>query len=109
MLVREKVDAETMMPPKHPDVFADRHIGPDAAEARAMLEVIGHESMERFIDAVVPMGIRQERALNLPKALSELEALARLRKIAQQNQQTVPSPSWSPSAQRLERTARSLW
>ena len=53
-----------------------------------MLEVIGHESMERFIDAVVPMGIRQERALNLPKALSELEALARLRKIAEQNQQT---------------------
>ena len=95
MLVREKVDAETihvvaktMTPPNHPDVFAHRHIGPDAAEARTMLEVIGHESMEEFIDAVVPANIRQRSPLNLPQALAEVEALARLRKIAEQNQPT---------------------
>jgi glycine dehydrogenase len=95
MLVREKVDAETthvvaetMTPPNHPDVFAHRHIGPDAAEARTMLEVIGHESMEEFIDAVVPANIRQGSPPNLPQALSEVEALARLRKIAEQNQPT---------------------
>ncbi|MDP7051912.1 MAG: aminomethyl-transferring glycine dehydrogenase, partial [Verrucomicrobiota bacterium] len=77
-----------MTPPDHPDVFAHRHIGPDAAEARAMLEVIGHESMEKFINAVVPAGIRQGSPPNLPQALSEVEALARLRKIAEQNQPT---------------------
>jgi len=95
MLVRDIVDAETthivdqtMTPPDHPDIFAHRHIGPDAAEARAMLEVIGHESVENFIDAVVPAGIRQGSPSNLPQALSEVKALARLRKIAEQNQQT---------------------
>ena len=53
-----------------------------------MLEVIGHESMEEFIDAVVPPSIRQGSAPNLPQALSEVEALARLRRIAEQNQPT---------------------
>ena len=94
MLVRERIDAitiditETMTPPNHPDVFAHRHIGPDATEARAMLEGIGHESMEEFIDAVVPPSIRQGSAPNLPQALSEVEAVARLRRIAEQNQPT---------------------
>ena len=41
-----------------PDQFANRHIGPDADEARAMLEVIGHESLEGFMDTVVPEAIR---------------------------------------------------
>ena len=53
-----------------------------------MLKVIGHESMEGFIDAVVPAGIRQGSPPNLPQVLSEVEALARLRKIAEQNQPT---------------------
>ncbi len=94
MLVRERIGAktiditETMMPPNHPDVFTLRHIGPDSAEAQVMLDVIGHESMEEFIDAVIPVNIRQVHALNLPEALSEREALAQLHKIAERNQLT---------------------
>ena len=94
MLVRERIGAktiditETMMPPNHPDVFTLRHIGPDSAEAQVMLDVIGHESMEEFIDAVIPVNIRQVHALNLPEALSEREALAHLHKIAERNQLT---------------------
>jgi len=94
MLVRERIGAktiditETMMPPNHPDVFTLRHIGPDSTEAQVMLDVIGHESMEEFIDAVIPVNIRQVHALNLPEALSEREALAHLHKIAERNQLT---------------------
>ena len=94
MLVRERIGAktiditETMMPPNHPDVFTLRHIGPDSAEAQVMLDVIGHESMEEFIDAVIPVNIRQVHALNLPEALSEREALAHLHKISERNQLT---------------------
>ena len=92
MLLREKTQettentvAETETPPPHPDQFANRHIGPDADEARAMLEVIGHESLEGFMATVVPETIRAPRPLELPSALSEHAALGRLRKIIGEN------------------------
>ncbi len=92
MLVREKSQettetavAETVTPPSHPDQFANRHIGPDADEARAMLEVIGADSMEAFLETVVPAAIRQPQPLELPAALSEHAALGRLRKIISEN------------------------
>ena len=92
MLVREKTQetpetavAETEKPPPHPDQFVNRHIGPDAAEARAMLEAIGFDSMENFIDAVVPVSIRSSHTLSLPEALSEQAALKQLRKIISEN------------------------
>ena len=69
----------------HPDRFATRHIGPDAAEARAMLEVLGADSLEGFIESVVPAAIRSTRPLNLPPALSEHEALAALKRIISAN------------------------
>ena len=92
MLVREKSQettetavAETVTPPPHPDQFANRHIGPDADEARAMLKVIGADSMEAFLETVVPAAIRQPQPLELPAALSEHAALGRLRKIISEN------------------------
>ncbi len=96
MLVRERPNADTAgavsdnesQPVKltgHPDRFANRHIGPDAAEARAMLEVLGCGSLEGFIDEVVPAAIRSERPLNLPPALSEHEALKALKRIISAN------------------------
>ena len=61
MLVRQKTQettentvAETETPSPHPDQFANRHIGPDAEEAQAMLEVIGYETLESFMGTVVP-------------------------------------------------------
>lgn len=92
MLVREKTQetpetavAETEKPPPHPDRFINRHIGPDATEARAMLEAIGFDSMENFIDAVVPKSIRSSQPLSLPEALPEQAALKKLRKIISEN------------------------
>ncbi len=68
------------------DPFARRHIGPGPEDLAAMLEVIGRDSLDALIDATVPDGIRLRRPLDLPEALGEHEALARLRRIAGQNQ-----------------------
>ncbi|WP_031364262.1 aminomethyl-transferring glycine dehydrogenase [Caballeronia sordidicola] len=70
------------------DAFAHRHIGPDAADQHAMLEALGFASRAAFIDAVIPEAIRRKETLPLgaftqPK--SEAEALASLRKLADQN------------------------
>ena len=70
------------------DAFAQRHIGPDAADQHAMLEALGFASRAAFIDAVIPEAIRRKETLPLgaftqPK--SEAEALASLRKLADQN------------------------
>src|SRR5262249_44820099 len=70
------------------DAFADRHIGPDEADQRAMLDALGFASRAAFIDAVIPESIRRKETLPLgaftqPK--SEAEALASLRKLADEN------------------------
>ena len=51
-----------------------------------MLEQLGFASLEAFIDAVVPAGIRLKQALRLPAGAEEHAALAELRAIAGKNQ-----------------------
>jgi len=70
----------------HHDTFVRRHIGPDDAEQDAMLRLLGFPSLEALVDSAVPPGIRLEQPLELPPALTEHEALARLRQIASRNQ-----------------------
>lgn len=50
------------------DRFVNRHIGPNAAEAREMLRVCGYETLDSLIDATVPKSIRLAEPLNLPAA-----------------------------------------
>ncbi|WP_416421918.1 aminomethyl-transferring glycine dehydrogenase [Pseudomonas sp. App30] len=69
-----------------PDAFPRRHLGPDAAEQRAMLEALGLASRDQLIEQTVPPGIRFNRPLDLPPALDETAALAKLRGHAQQNE-----------------------
>ncbi len=66
--------------------FHARHLGPDAAEERAMLDALGVGSRAALIDAVVPASIRSPRALDLPPPIGEAAALAELRRLAEQNQ-----------------------
>jgi glycine dehydrogenase len=66
--------------------FADRHIGPSAAERAAMAATAGYDGVDALIDAAVPARIRTDRPLALPAALSEVAALARLRELASGNQ-----------------------
>src|SRR4051794_9677599 len=66
--------------------FARRHIGPSPRDVAAMLETVGGKSLEALIGETLPASIRQQRPLDLGPALSESEALARMQKIAAQNE-----------------------
>ena len=67
------------------DDFVGRHVGPDAAETRAMLDVLGLESLDQLIDKVIPASILSAAPLALPEGRSEPETLALLRAIAGKN------------------------
>src|SRR6185437_13959765 len=71
---------------EHHGAFIDRHIGPDDAEIAQMLRVIGHDSLESMTDAIVPGSIKSAAPLALPEAITEEEALAKIRMIADRNQ-----------------------
>ncbi len=65
--------------------FVSRHIGPNDGEIAQMLQAIGFENLQSFIDATVPRDIRLTRPLELPVGASEEEALAELRAISRKN------------------------
>ena len=69
-----------------PEAFLHRHLGPDGAEQRAMLETLGLASRAELIEQTVPPDIRLGGSLPLPAALDEQAALARLRSYAEQNE-----------------------
>nr|BFD45125.1 aminomethyl-transferring glycine dehydrogenase [Pseudomonas sp. FFPRI_1] len=71
---------------REPNAFLQRHLGPDAEEQQAMLASLGLGSRDELIEQTVPPGIRLNRALDLPPALDEPAALARLKGYAAQNQ-----------------------
>ena len=71
---------------RDPEAFLRRHLGPDAAEQQAMLDSLGLGSRVELIEQTVPPSIRLNRALDLPPALDEQAALAKLRGYADQNQ-----------------------
>jgi glycine dehydrogenase len=66
--------------------FIERHIGPNDAEIALMLRLIGHDSLDGMTDAIVPVSIKSPAPLALPQAITEVEALVRIRAIAEQNQ-----------------------
>lgn len=65
--------------------FIDRHIGPCEAEKAEMLAAVGVASLDALVEQTVPAGIRLGRALDLPPAEREADALADLRVIAGKN------------------------
>ncbi|WP_179197337.1 aminomethyl-transferring glycine dehydrogenase [Stenotrophomonas rhizophila] len=71
---------------EHHHAFVERHIGPNDAEIAQMLDVVGHASLDALTDAIVPSGIKSPAALALPSSLTEVEALAKIRTIADRNQ-----------------------
>ncbi len=67
------------------DEFADRHIGPRARDVAEMLAALDVASLDELIDRVVPAAIRSDAELDLPTGVTEAEALARLRGLADRN------------------------
>jgi glycine dehydrogenase len=66
--------------------FIPRHIGPSPADVRAMLDLLGYDSLDALIDSTVPAGIRLQRPLDIHAPMTEFEALNNLRNIARRNQ-----------------------
>ncbi len=70
----------------HPDQFPRRHIGPDSAQTKHMLQLLGRPTLDALIDEAVPKQIRLQQPLQLPAGRGEYEVLAELKTIASQNQ-----------------------
>ncbi|MGN7151307.1 aminomethyl-transferring glycine dehydrogenase [Arthrobacter sp. SAFR-179] len=70
--------------------FVDRHIGARRqADVDTMLKAVGYDSVDSLVDTAVPKVIRQDTALRLQDALSEVEVLTELRKLAAKNKTAV--------------------
>jgi len=70
--------------------FVDRHIGARRqADVDTMLKAVGYDTVDSLVDTAVPNVIRQETALRLQDALSEVEVLTELRKLAGKNKTAV--------------------
>ncbi|MBT2551700.1 aminomethyl-transferring glycine dehydrogenase [Arthrobacter sp. ISL-5] len=73
-----------------PSAFADRHIGARRqTDIDTMLKAVGYDSVDGLVDNAVPASIRQEKPLSLDNALSEVEVLAELRRLASKNRTAV--------------------
>jgi glycine dehydrogenase len=83
MITRKSGSAESHM---DAGSFVPRHIGPSDAEQGEMLQALGFDSLDAMIEATVPASIRLRRPLAIHGGLSEYEALATLRRIAEQNE-----------------------
>ncbi len=66
--------------------FVARHIGIEAGDEAHMLSVIGAASRRALIDAIVPRTIARPLPMSLPAPLTEAQALAELKGIADKNQ-----------------------
>src|SRR5213595_3983802 len=70
--------------------FVDRHIGVRRqADIDSMLKAVGYDTVDALVDTAVPDCIRQAKPLALKDALSEVEVLAELRKLAAKNKTAV--------------------
>mgnify|MGYP003721666365 CR=1 FL=1 len=71
------------------DSFALRHIGPRPENISEMLKTIGVDSLDQLIYETLPDGIKLEKELDLPEALSEQEYLEHITKLAQKNKLSI--------------------
>jgi len=80
------MNRESLRQLEHHDAFLERHIGPNDAEIAHMLRVVGHDSLDALTDAIVPASIKSTAPLSLPAPVTEVEAIAQIRAIADKNQ-----------------------
>ena len=67
------------------DTFVRRHVGPGAADIRAMLDAVGYDSLDELVDATVPAAIRLAEPLKIGEPRGEFELLQELRTMAGRN------------------------
>lgn len=66
--------------------FTARHIGPSPEDQAHILKTLGYESAAALVASAIPVSIHGLDHLALPDALSEADALAKLRSIAERNE-----------------------
>ncbi|MDP3976691.1 MAG: aminomethyl-transferring glycine dehydrogenase, partial [Pseudomonas sp.] len=67
--------------------FIARHIGPGEADTAAMLGTLGFDSLDALTASVIPESIKGTSVLGQAPGLSEADALAKIKTIADKNQQ----------------------
>jgi glycine dehydrogenase len=65
--------------------YRERHIGPSAADTRAMLQAIGVANLDELVDRTVPKGIRSQGPMGIGAALTEREHLENMWRLASMN------------------------
>lgn len=65
--------------------FLQRHIGPNEAETKQMLNKVGFNSLDALMEKTVPTGIRMADSLDVPKPMSENEYLRHIKSISLKN------------------------
>ena len=68
------------------DAFIHRHLGPNSVQQHTMLNALGENNLDTFIEQIVPSAILKSTPLALANAMSERDALAHLKTIAAKNQ-----------------------
>ena len=69
----------------NPDIFSQRHIGPNTIQVNEMLQAIGVQSIDELIDQTVPSNIRLPRPLKLGHPLSEQKFLEHIHDLGAKN------------------------
>ncbi len=68
------------------DPFVERHIGTiDPASSKEMLAQVGYESMESFMDEVIPDSIKTNTPMDIGEALSQTDFLDYIANLAEKN------------------------
>jgi len=67
------------------DQFQSRHMGSQGSDKQKMLDKVGFATLADLVDSAVPKSIRLPKNLELDQAMSETEALAKLKGIMSQN------------------------
>ena len=68
------------------DIFSRRHIGPDTHDIQEMLAFLGQDSLSDLIQTTVPASILHKAPLSLAPALTEVQALEKLRNMMDENE-----------------------
>jgi glycine dehydrogenase len=71
---------------RHPDLFADRHIGPGIEDVAEMLAVLGLSTLDELVTKTVPKSILSKTPLDLPEPVTERAVMTDLEEIAAKNQ-----------------------
>ena len=65
--------------------FRRRHIGPDDAESKQMMQTVGVSSVEELIDQTIPANIRLTEEIDIDPPMSERRTISYVRKMKDRN------------------------